>query len=112
LQITLVRPVASQTFNSLDLPTDAAMDDYIRSQWNNVFYVSLRITFIASTKTIDIANAALRLFGDSAVRNATTATTWPPLLTDTSAGGFVARYQRKAQTTHCLVKSPKTGVQS
>ncbi len=95
-----------------DLTTPDARDSYIRAQWNNVFYVSFTITEVASGKTIDIENAALRVFGDSAVQQAATAQTWQSLLTDTSAAGFIARYQKKAKATFDIVTSAKAALQT
>ncbi|MBV8361735.1 MAG: hypothetical protein JO189_27925, partial [Deltaproteobacteria bacterium] len=91
--------------------TPAEQDTYIQQQWKNVLYVSFRITEVSSGKTIDIENAALRVFGDSAVQNAATAQGWRALLTDTSARGFVAQYQKKAKATSDIVASAKAALQ-
>jgi hypothetical protein len=110
-KIDLLRLGATKTFNVFDLPTVAEQISYIRSQWNNVFYLSLRITLLSSGKTIDIENAALREFGDSAVRNAVSPDAWRDLFTDTSASGFIARYHKKAKATLAAVTSAKVAQQ-
>lgn len=96
-----------------DLFTQSAADQktYIQKQWKNVFYLSLRITIKSSGQTIDIDNAALRVFADAAVRNDVKPDAWRALFTDTSAAGFVARYHRKARATFEAVVCAKQALQ-
>ncbi|RQS65776.1 hypothetical protein DID96_25455 [Burkholderia sp. Bp8963] len=111
-KIELLRLGATRTYNVFDLATAQQQDEYLRSEWNNVFYLSFRITLLASGETIEIANAALRVIADNAVRHAVSAAGWKTLFTDTGAGGFIARYRRKAKATLAAIKSAKKVLQA
>jgi hypothetical protein len=97
-------------FTALANPADR--DAYIQAQWKNVFYLSFRITLLASGHVVVIDDAALRVFGDAAVRNAVTADAWKTLFADKSASGFIQRYRKKAKATRAAVESAKTALQS
>lgn len=109
--IELTRLGATKTYNVFDLPNPTDRDAYLRQQWNDVFYVSLRITFTASPDVIDIENAALRVFADSAVQAAVSADAWRTLFTDTTPAGFVLRYRKKALATAAAVADAKAVLQ-
>jgi hypothetical protein len=111
--IDQVRLGATKTFNVYaDLATPAEQDAYIRSQWNNVFYLDLRITLGGGGGTIEIRNAGLRVFGDNAVRAEATAKTWLALFTDAGAGGFIERYRKKARAAHTAIAQAKAALQT
>lgn len=108
--IELVRLGATKSFNVFDLPEEK-QDEYLRQQWNGVFYLSLRIGFTGSPDTIDIENAALRVFADGAVQDAASAAAWRTLFTDASPAGFVLRYRKKAKATAAAVAGAKAALQ-
>jgi hypothetical protein len=111
--IDQVRLGATKTFNVYaDLATPAEQDAYVRSQWNNVFYLDFRITLGGGGGTIEIRNAGLRVFGDNAVRAEATAKTWLALFTDAGAGGFIERYRKKARAAHTAVAQAKAALQT
>jgi hypothetical protein len=111
--LTLTRLGATKTFNVFaDLGTDAERNAYIRNQWPNIFYVSFQITIPSLSNPIVIENAALRVFGDSAARNATTAESWRTLFQDKTAGGALLRYRKKAKATLAAVTAAKAALQS
>ena len=111
--LTLVKFGATTTFNVLtDLPTDAARDNYLRAHWKTIFYASFEIEIIATSEKLRFENASLRLFGDTAAKNAIT---WAPLqaiLLDKSAAGFIRRYRRKGRKAHDAVVSAKKTLHS
>lgn len=113
--IDLTRLGATKTFDVFSLPTPAARNSYIQSNWNTAFYldltIAITITATGETIDIDIDNAALRVFADSTVRNTVQVEAWGKLLTDKSAGGFVARYRKKAKATLAAVTSAKEALQ-
>ena len=108
--VELLRLGATKSFDVFGLPNPADRDAYLRKLWNGVFYVSLRIQPGGGTP-IDIENAALRVFADTAVRDTTTADDWRTLFTDTSPSGFVLRYRRKAKATAAAVAGAKAALQ-
>ena len=108
--VELLRLGATKSFDVFGLPNPADRDAYLRKLWNGVFYVSLRIQPGGGTP-IDIENAALRVFADTAVRDTTTADDWRALFTDTSPSGFVLRYRRKAKATAAAVAGAKAALQ-
>jgi hypothetical protein len=110
--VTLTRLGATRTFDLFGLPSAAERDSYIRSHWRTVFYASFSIDLIPSGKTILIENAALRLFSDTAAKNATTAKALKDLLKDKQPGGFIQRYRKKATQTLAAVKSAKAALHS
>ncbi|MFL9912274.1 hypothetical protein [Paraburkholderia sp. RL17-337-BIB-A] len=109
--IDLLRLGATKTYNVFDLATPQEQDAYIASVWNDVFYVSLRVTFATDGASVDIANAALRVLGDNAVRDAASTQDWRALLTDAGTDGFVALYRHKAIATHNAVELAKGALQ-
>lgn len=109
--IELIRLGATKTYNVFDLADAGDRNRYLRQQWNSVFYVSLRITFAGSADTIDIANAALRVFGDGAAQDAVDADAWRALFTDATPAGFVLRYRKKAKATAAAVAGAKAALQ-
>jgi hypothetical protein len=94
------------------LATAAEQDSYIRRHWRDIFYLSFEIKILSSGKRIVIENAALRVFGDTAAKNAATAANWRALFQNKSAGGFVQRYRKKAQRVLAAVKDAKAGLQT
>ena len=62
-----------------DLASAAERDGYIRNHWRDIFYLSFEIEILSSGKKIVIENAALRIFGDAAAKNATRAEDWKAL---------------------------------
>jgi hypothetical protein len=111
--LTLTRLGATKTFDVFtDLATTAEQDSYIRNQWRNIFYLSFEIGIVASGKKIVIENAALRVFGDTAAKNAAKAADWQALFQDKSAGGFVQRYRKKATQVLAAVKNAKAALQA
>jgi hypothetical protein len=109
--IALTTLGATKDFNVLSEPP-ADQTAYIQKYWNSVFYLSFKITLTDSGETIDIKNAALRLFGDNAVRNALDATQWIALFQDQSATGFILLYRKKAKATADAIRSAKEALQS
>ena len=71
--IALTSLGATKDFNVLTEPP-ADQTSYIQQYWNGVFYLSFTITLTGSGETINIKNAALRVFADNAVRDAVDAT--------------------------------------
>jgi hypothetical protein len=113
LTLTLTRLGATKTFNVFtDLATAAEQDSYIRDQWRNIFYLSFEIGIVSSGKKIVIENAALRVFGDAATKNATKAGDWQALFQDKSTNGFVQRYRKKAKQVLAAVKDAKAALQA
>ncbi len=110
--VTLKRMSANKVDDLFALPTVEARDKYVRDHWRSVFYASVSIDLTQSGKTIVIENAALRLFGDVAAKNATTAEELRGWLQDTKAGGFIQRYRKKAKQSRAAVKSAKDALQS
>jgi hypothetical protein len=110
-RIALTTLGAAKDFNVLSEPP-ADQTHYIQQYWSGVFYLSFTITLTDSGETIDIKNAALRVFGDNAVRNALDATLWIALFEDQSATGFILLYRKKAKVTADAIKSAKEALQS
>lgn len=109
--IELVRLGATPTYNVFDLVDAKDRDAYLRQQWSGVFYLSLRIVLTGSAETIEIPNAALRVFADGAVKDAISADAWRALFTDASRAGFVLRYRKKAKATAAAVNGAKAALQ-
>lgn len=110
--VTLTRLGATKTFDLFGLPTESERDSYVRNNWRTIFYASFSVALIPSGKTIVIENAALRLFGDVAAKNATAAKDLKGLLKDLEVSGFIQRYRKKAKQTLAAVKSAKAALQS
>jgi hypothetical protein len=108
--IELVRLGASKTYNVFDLPDAPDRDAYLRKQWNVVFYLDLRVGFTGTAETIEIGNAALRVFADNAVRDSASADAWRTLLADPGPAGFVLRYRNKAKATAAAVADAKAAL--
>ena len=102
---------ATKDFNALTEPP-ADQTSYIQQYWNGVFYLSFTIRLTGSGETINIKNAALRVFADNAVRDAVDPTAWQTLFTDPSATGFILLYRRKAQAARDAINSAKLLLQS
>ncbi|MDR3525844.1 MAG: hypothetical protein P4L57_01095 [Rhizomicrobium sp.] len=109
--IDLTRLGATKTYDLFSLATADLQNAYIRTQWGNIFYLSFKITVKSSGETIAIENAALRVFADTAVRNAVSAEAWRTLFTGTDGNSFIVRYHAKAKATHIAVASAKTALQ-
>jgi hypothetical protein len=109
--IALTSLGATKDFNVLTEPP-ADRTSYIQQYWNGVFYLSFTITLTDSGETIDIKNAALRVFADNAVRNALDAAGWIALFTNKSATGFILLYRKKTNATHDAIKGAKTALQA
>lgn len=109
--IELIRLGATKTYNVFDLPDPVDRDKYLGQQWNGVFYASLRIAFTGSPDVIDVENAALRVFADTAVKDSASADAWRALLTDTTPTGFVLRYRKKAKASAAAVAGAKVALQ-
>ncbi len=95
-------------FTDSSLKTDADRDTYIRRHWRDVLYLTFEIVFTSSSDKITIENAALRLFGDNAAKNLTTAASLKDrLLESASGGGFIQLYGKKARSTEAAMSSAK-----
>jgi len=110
--ITLTRLGATKDFNALTPQPNFDPDAYIHDNWMNIFYLSLEIEIVSSGTKIEIGNAALRVFGDTAVRNAAMLAGWRTLFQDKGAAGFVRRYRNKAKAAAAAVRSAKTALQT
>ncbi len=110
--VTLTRLGRDKVDNLLALSTAAARNAAIRDYWRSVFYASFSIDLTQSGTTIVIDNAALRLFGDTAAKNAMTAKDLKARLEDSQAAGFIQRYRKKARKSLAAVKSAKAALHS
>jgi hypothetical protein len=110
--VTLTRLGTEGLDNVLALSTASARNEAIRSHWRSVFSASFSIDLAQAGKTIVIDNAALRLFGDSAAKNAMTAKDLMARLEDSQAAGFIQRYRKKARKSLAAVKSAKAALHS
>jgi len=95
---------ADKSFNLFSLPA-AGQDAYVRRHWRTIFYASFSIHLTSSGKDIAIDDATLRLFGDIATKNATTAQALKDLLEDSQSSGFIQRYRKKAKHALAAVQS-------
>jgi hypothetical protein len=112
-QLHVTRLGATKTFDVFtEFASDADRDAYIRSNWPNIFYFSFQIDLPSLGSPIVIENAALRVFGDTAVRNATTAADWRSLFEDKTASGAIFRYREKAKAALAAVTAARTALQS
>jgi hypothetical protein len=115
--VTLLRLGATKTFDvftDASLPNEQARDAYLRAHWRDVLFLDLAIEFTLTlpdestlSQDLHIDNAALRVFGGDAARVATSVQLVTSWLEDASAGGFVARYRRKARAARSAVSSAK-----
>jgi hypothetical protein len=108
--VTLARLGATKTFDLFGLPSASERDAYVRNHWRTVFYATFTIDLTSSGQTIVIKNAALRLFGDVAAKNATTSAGLKDLLEDPQASGFLQRYRNKAKRARAAVASARTAL--
>ena len=97
-------------FSRSKTDTNIIPDNELRQYWNGVFYLSFQFT--AGGQTIDIQNAALRIFGNNAVKNASTVAGLILLLTEGNAAGFIQLYRRKLVITAAQIADAKAALQS
>lgn len=83
-------------------------DSELWQYWNGVFYLSFQFT--AGGQTIDIQNATLRIFGNTAVKNASTVASLTALLEQGSAAGFMQQYRRKLVIVNNQVAAAKAAL--
>ncbi|MFC3443806.1 hypothetical protein ACFOKF_21890 [Sphingobium rhizovicinum] len=106
--LELTRLAATKDYNILTPPGIAPdPDGYLRRNWNGLFYLDFAIDSASLAAPITIENAALRVIGDNAVRNAAKASDWQALFQNRSAGGILQRYRRKAKATRVAVESAR-----
>jgi hypothetical protein len=106
--VTLARLGATKDFDVFaGFATAAERDAYIRRNWRNVFYLDLRVAAAGGAAVLEIANAALRVFGGAAAKNGATAAGWRALFEDSAAAGVVARYRRKAKAAAAAIAAAK-----
>ncbi len=114
--VTLTRLGATKTYDLLSDPVldEEGRNNYLRNHWRTVFYLDFTLTFTHTladnsrkSETILINNAALRVFSDSAAKNAITVETLKGVLEDKRAGGFLQRYRKKAIASRDAVLSAK-----
>lgn len=106
--LTVTKFGATKTYDVFtDITQVEARDSYIRTHWRNVFYISFEIEILPSHKIINIENAALRLFGDIAAKNAITANIIKLKFEDKSTGSFIQRYRDKALAMRVAVEKAK-----
>ena len=85
-------------------------DDELRQHWRDVFY--LTFSFPIGGETIEIHNAALRIFGDFETKNNSSVNKLQQKLTEKTATGFIQSYRRKLQKTAAQVKDAKSTLNS
>jgi hypothetical protein len=103
------------TVKGYDIFTDPNLDDnarnfFLRKHWRNVFFVSFEVQLQPGGEKVPIENAALRLFGDSASRNAASAAGMKALLEDKGPDGFIQRYRKKEKEKVAAVESAKASL--
>jgi hypothetical protein len=95
--LKLTRFGATKTYDLFSDPTldEAGRNDYLRSNWRTIFYLSFEIELTPGAQMITIENAALRLIGSADTKNAVTAAGLKALFEDAGVNGFIQRYRRK-----------------
>ncbi|HZV69388.1 MAG TPA: hypothetical protein VFG10_07590 [Saprospiraceae bacterium] len=82
----------------------------LRQYWNGVFYVSFQFT--VGVEPIIINNVALRIFGNTAVKNTITVASLLTLLKDGTPTGFIQQYRRKLIITLQQIIAAKAALNS
>lgn len=102
-------------FKDLQL-NDNARDLFLRKHWREVFFVSFEVQLHLGDeeqpddKKVPIENAALRVLGDSASRNAASAAAMKALLEDKGPDGFIQSYRKKEKKKVAAVESAKASL--
>jgi len=112
-KVKVTRLGATKTFDVFnDIADVAGRDGYIRDHWRDIFYVSLEIQIVSSGAKIAFENAALRIFGDTAVKTSTTADGLKALFETLLPADFIRRYRAKAMRAVAAVASAKAALQA
>lgn len=95
------------TFNAS--PDEAGMmtDQDLQRHWRKVLYLDLDLEILPGGDHIVISNAALRIFGDTTVRENITVADLLSLFADKSPSGFLQRYRTKLKKTAVAVVEAK-----
>lgn len=111
--VALERLGATKTFDVFrGLGNAKDRDTYIRDHWRDVFYMDLEVEIPSRGMSFLVKNAALRAFGDSAVRSAATARGWKALFQSTSPQGFIQLWREKAKKRLAAVALAKAELQA
>lgn len=86
-------------------------DAELRTHWFDVFYVDYEI-LLADNSKVAIANASVRLFGDSSVRRQATVNRLLEWLGDATPEGFVEPYRRKLSVTDAAIDTAKASLEA
>ncbi len=97
VNLKLLRFGATRNYDLLSDPhlDEQGRDEYLRRHWRTIFYATFEIEILPSGAKIVLQDAALRLLGTSAARNAATVATLKAILEDKTANGLIQRYRRK-----------------
>lgn len=100
---------AAKAYDVLTDPllTADGKNKYIRDHWRTIFYVSFEIELLPGGQKITIENATLRMFGDTLVKDQTTAASLAALLSDKTPRSFIQRYRNKLIKVKAAVDGAK-----
>ena len=100
-----------------DVIGDESLDDdgknnYLKRQWNNIFYAQFVIELSPSGEKIYINNVAIRLIGDTTAKNGSTVNAINKILKDNGTAGIISLYRKKIKKISEQVYSSKILLQS
>lgn len=109
VSVKLLRFGATKDYDLLADPNldDQGRNDYLRRHWRGVFYASFEIEIHPSGQKIVLKNAALRLFGAGATRDAATVSALKAILEKAEVNGLIQRYRRKERLKAAAVDAAK-----
>lgn len=97
-------------FNRNKIDDTPMTDTELRKNWRNVFFITFEIELLPGGQKITIENTALRIFGDSFVKNQTTVSVLETLLKDKTPLGFIQRYRNKLLEVEQAVTDAKVSL--
>jgi len=112
--LKLIRLGATKNYDVLSDPNldDAGRDSYLHGHWRNIFFLTFEIELLPSGLKIVLRDAALRLFGSTASRDAVTVGELKAFLEERAPNGLIQRYRRKERQKAAAVDSAKTALSS